>query len=80
MADGGERELEVDPARYIGAVASRIAKSLVDEAFGQDPHLLPRASMPFYPAALPLPAQTLRYVTETVAPLAARTPRSCATR
>jgi hypothetical protein len=38
-----------------------MAKPLVDEAIDQDPHLPPRGSDTFYPAALPLSRQTLDY-------------------
>jgi Helix-turn-helix of DDE superfamily endonuclease len=41
--------------------AWEVAKPLVDEAIDQDPLLLPRASVLFYPAALPLSRQTLTY-------------------
>ena len=39
----------------------RVAKPLVGDAIGQDLHLLPGASVLFYPAALALSRQTLDY-------------------
>ena len=44
----------------------RIAKPLVDEAIDQHPHLPPRGSDAFYPAALPLSRQTLDYTARII--------------
>jgi Helix-turn-helix of DDE superfamily endonuclease len=39
-----------------------VVKPLISEAIDQDPHLLPRGSGAFYPAALPVSSQTLTYI------------------